>query len=680
MSDDDRTVYQPHQTPDGDTAPAVARVAAPPPPEPETSQALPVGFRLHEFEIQSKLGEGGFGIVYKAWDHSLGAQRAIKEYMPGAVAQREGITVSPRSQRMREIFDSGLKRFMEEAQTLAKFDHPALVRVLRRWEDNGTAYMAMPFYEGTTLRERVRQMPEKPTEQWLMGLLAPLTEAMQVVHQNRWLHRDIAPDNIMLLKDSGRPLLLDFGAARQVIGDVTQELTAILKPGFAPVEQYGETPGLEQGPWTDVYALAASMHWAIMGRTPPPSVSRVLVDNYVPLVKAAEGRYSPRFLAALDKALRVDSRKRTQSMSEFRADLGLEAPAYAPTLEMPIANPERIPSGSGTAFEPTAIVGAPAPAPSAYAAADVTQVMSRPGAQPIMQTVDGGFAPAADGLAATVQLGSEVLPGHTPAPAGFSAASTPVRPPSSAPAPSLSASTAPRSRMPLLVGGGLATVAVLGGLGYWLTKPAPVPAPSPATVTQAPAAQAPAAAPAPTPAPPPAAQPTRFEWEAQLAELLNKQDSGYELTVSGLKTEYSIKREERISFRMQSNRDGYLNVLLRDANGELVQAFTNLPPLRVRAGQPMQIPPPRTDAIAVAEPLGQDEILLVISATPRGYQDLAGPRSGSFLSLQTGEPAHQALRNWKLPVPILAGRPLGPCDGRECTQYGAKMLTVQVMP
>ena len=125
-----------------------------------------------------------------------------------------------------------------------------------------------------------------------MGLLAPLTEALAVIHGERCFHRDIAPDNIILLHNSGKPLLLDFGAARRVIGDMTQALTVILKPGYAPVEQYAEIPGMKQGPWTDVYALAAVVYFAIMGRTPPPSVGRLLNDTYVPLVEAAAGRYS----------------------------------------------------------------------------------------------------------------------------------------------------------------------------------------------------------------------------------------------------------------------------------------------------------------------------------------------------------------------------------------------------
>jgi serine/threonine protein kinase len=120
-----------------------------------------------------------------------------------------------------------------------------------------------------------------------MTLLDPLTDALAVLHAERWYHRDIAPDNVMLLAGTRKPLLLDFGAARQVIGDMTHALTVILKPGYAPIEQWGEVPGMKQGPWTDVYALAAMIHFGIMRRTPPPSVGRLVNDGYEPLVQAA---------------------------------------------------------------------------------------------------------------------------------------------------------------------------------------------------------------------------------------------------------------------------------------------------------------------------------------------------------------------------------------------------------
>ena len=297
----------------------------------EGGNMLPVGFYLGEFEITSVLGEGGFGIVYLAEDHSLGRRVALKEYMPSSLAQRVGGTqVSVKSERHRETFEAGLKSFVNEARLLAQFDHASLVKVYRFWEANGTAYMVMPFYEGITLKDELKAMGAPPDEAWLRDLLEPLSEALAVIHTEQCYHRDIAPDNVILLRGSNRPLLLDFGAARRVIGDMTQALTVILKPGYAPVEQYAEVPGMKQGPWTDVYALAAVVYYAITGKTPPTSVGRLMNDNYVPMTQAGAGRYSPDFLAAIDRALIVRPEQRTQSIDDLRRDLGMAASSPDP--------------------------------------------------------------------------------------------------------------------------------------------------------------------------------------------------------------------------------------------------------------------------------------------------------------------------------------------------------------
>ena len=298
---------------------------------------LPAGTRLGEFEVTSTIGEGGFGIVYLAWDHSLDRKVALKEYMPSSIAFRAGQSeIRVRSERHQETFDAGMKSFINEAKLLAQFDHPSLLKVYRFWEANHTAYMVMPFLEGATVRDTVRAMPGPPDEAWIVGLLQPVCDALALLHAVQVYHRDIAPDNILLLAETGRPLLLDFGAARRVIGDMTQALTAILKPGYAPVEQYADMPGLKQGPWTDVYALAAVAHWMILGKTPSPSVGRLFDDAYVPLAQSAAGRYSDVFLQALDRGLAVMPDKRTQSVEAFRADL---VGAPVPALPLPTATP-----------------------------------------------------------------------------------------------------------------------------------------------------------------------------------------------------------------------------------------------------------------------------------------------------------------------------------------------------
>ena len=313
LPDDDRTVIRPVASPS-----AMGSASDP--------HALPQGTILGEFELLEKLGEGGFSIVYLAHDHSLDRRVALKEYMPSSLADRRAdAQITPRSERHRETFEMGLKSFINEAKLLAHFDHSSLVKVHRFWASHGTAFMVMPLYKGPTLREAVRASGKAPDEAWLMRLLGPLTEALCVIHADQCFHRDIAPDNIILLEGSGRPLLLDFGAARRVIGDMTQALTVILKPGFAPVEQYAESPDMKQGAWTDVYALAATVYWCITAQTPPPAVGRLLGDTYRPLSEVAKGRYSDRFLRAVDRALAVRPEDRTRSIEAFRVDLGLQA-------------------------------------------------------------------------------------------------------------------------------------------------------------------------------------------------------------------------------------------------------------------------------------------------------------------------------------------------------------------
>ena len=337
-----------------------------PRPSPGRGNALPTGAHLAEFELLRVLGEGGFGIVYLAHDHSLQRRVAIKEYMPSSLAMRSGpLDVVVTADKNQAVFDAGLDSFINEARLLAQFDHPSLLKVYRFWRANGTAYMVMPFYEGHTLKETLRQMGTPPDERWLTALLASLTEALAVIHAEHCLHRDIAPDNVLLLADSGRPLLLDFGAARQVIGDATQALTAILKPGYAPVEQYAEVPSLKQGPWTDIYALCAVVYAAIMGSKPPVSVARTVADSCVPLVQAAAGRYSERFLQAIDAGLSVRPDGRPQSVQAFRQALGIDdLPAGAvamPTLPAPA---RQAAGGAALSAAPTA-PARPLPMPQA---------------------------------------------------------------------------------------------------------------------------------------------------------------------------------------------------------------------------------------------------------------------------------------------------------------------------
>lgn len=339
---------------------------------PTVGNRLAAGLRLQEFEISGLLGEGGFGIVYLAWDHALQRRVVIKEYMPAALAWRaRGMQVELKSPEHRASFDAGLRSFVNEAKLLALFDHPTLLKVHRFWQANGTAYMAMPFYEGVTLKQALAESNRAPDEDWLRSLIVPLLAALEYLHDASCFHRDIAPDNI-LLQDDGKPLLLDFGAARQVIGGMNKAITVILKPGFAPIEQYGEGVGLGQGPWTDLYAFGAVLHYAMTGAVPRVSVARVLADDYVPLARRLAGRYSERLLRAVDHMLCVRPEDRPRSVADVRREMELGPtpavaditlpPRMAPDAE-PWTRPRQRPlQGPGAAAAAAVVAALDAPA------------------------------------------------------------------------------------------------------------------------------------------------------------------------------------------------------------------------------------------------------------------------------------------------------------------------------
>ncbi|CAA2100495.1 serine/threonine protein kinase [Variovorax paradoxus] len=289
----------------------------------ERPHPLGVGHRLDEFELLEVIGEGGFGIVYRAYDHSLQREVAIKEYMPSMLARRVGDnSVHVRSERLTATFEAGLRSFINEARTLAQFSHPALVRVHRFWESNSTAYMAIQLYKGRTLRRLAEDEPGRVTETWLLGMLGPLLGALETLHRSQCFHRDIAPDNIFVQLDDS-PVLLDFGAARKSIADLVDEVAVMVKSGYSPIEQYADDNTLLQGAWTDLYALGAVLYRAVTGHPPPSAVVRSVQDAYVPLSSMGRPDLSPAFCAAVDHTLAVHSKDRTQTVAAFAAELGL---------------------------------------------------------------------------------------------------------------------------------------------------------------------------------------------------------------------------------------------------------------------------------------------------------------------------------------------------------------------
>ena len=295
--------------------------------------ALRPGTRLDEFEVQGLLGVGGFGLVYRAYDHSLERTVAIKEYMPAALAARvDGAALLVRSAADHASYQSGLQSFMAEARLLAKFDHPSLVKVYRFWEANNTAYMVMPLYSGMTLSQARSQMAAPPPEEWLRTVLWSVLQGLHVLHRADTLHRDISPDNIFL-QDMGPPVLLDLGAARRAISDKSHRLTAILKVNYAPIEQYAEVEDLKQGPWTDLYALAAVVYSCLRNDPPLPATTRVVRDS-MPSVRRVAATvkehfgitYSDEFVRTIQHALAVQPADRPQSLAAFVTEMKLKSP------------------------------------------------------------------------------------------------------------------------------------------------------------------------------------------------------------------------------------------------------------------------------------------------------------------------------------------------------------------
>ncbi len=295
--------------------------------------ALRTGTVLAEFEVTGLLGVGGFGMVYSAYDSSLQRTVAIKEYMPSALAGRSGAqSLAPRSSGDHDALAAGLRSFVAEARLLAQLDHPSLVKVYRFWEANNTAYMVMPLYRGMTLKEARRLMLSPPPEPWLRVVLWSVLGALDYLHGHNMVHRDISPDNIFL-QDVGPPVLLDLGAARRAISGKSEKHTAILKVNYAPIEQYAHSGELAQGPWTDLYSLAAVVHGCLCNAPPTPATVRAVRDrmpSFASVAKTVQSfygqSYSRDFVRAIAHALCVLPDERQQSVAAFIEEMGLAAP------------------------------------------------------------------------------------------------------------------------------------------------------------------------------------------------------------------------------------------------------------------------------------------------------------------------------------------------------------------
>jgi serine/threonine protein kinase len=449
----------------------------------DTPSALAVGTRLGEYELLRLLGVGGFGIVYLAFDHALEREVAIKEYMPASLVGRtETMHVSLRSQSDAEVFALGLRSFVNEAKLLARFDHPSLLKVYRFWESNGTAYMAMPVLRGRTLKEIRQEMGSAPEESWLRTMLMQLLGAIEKLHSEGVYHRDIAPDNIQIEPD-GRPVLMDFGAARRVLSDKSQALTAILKPAYAPIEQYGEAGSVKQGPWTDLYALGATLHYMLLSRPPAPATTRTVHDEGTDLTAEHLPGYSPALLDAIDWMLCPRPLDRPQSVAQLREVL--TGQRRAPQRRTPEAAP--------TPWERTDVLP-PKPAEG------VVDLPVDDDSTQLVRPADREQTLPAPGAVEHVYLESTTVKPPLPPtqPAGRAPAEPAARRHVAAPvvSPAPAAAAAPQAKRSgglLLVGGGVAAAALAAFLLWPQGAPklpaapvaasAPVPAPAPATAT-----------------------------------------------------------------------------------------------------------------------------------------------------------------------------------------------------
>ena len=298
--------------------------------------SLPAGYELNWYRIDEILGQGGFGITYLAFDTNLDEHVAIKEYLPLELAVREGDhSVYPVSEDHSGHFEWGLERFITEARTITKLKHPNLVRVRAVFEANNTAYMVMDYEHGESLdvllkRRRTLDEPE------LLDIVYPLLEGLDEVHAAGFVHRDIKPANIFVRAD-GSPVLLDFGSARQALFGETRTLTTLVSPGYAPFEQY-HARGDKQGPWSDIYAMGATLYRAVTGVAPMDAIERSEASHsaQASMISANElgkGVYSGQFLTAIDHALAFRPEDRPQSIQEWESEIEGEIESVEPEID-----------------------------------------------------------------------------------------------------------------------------------------------------------------------------------------------------------------------------------------------------------------------------------------------------------------------------------------------------------
>lgn len=287
-----------------------------------SSDTLVAGERLaDDYEVLRVLGTGGFANTYLARDLALNREVAIKEYFPREIALREApTTVRVKGAKFEKSFEWGLERFVQEAKMLAKFRHTNIVRVFRIFDANETAYIVLDYVRGSDLEAWLRQLGRIPSQRELDELVGPLLDALELVHGAGILHRDIKPSNICIREETGDPVLLDFGASKYSLGELTGTTAAIVSRGYSPYEAYA-SESKSQGAWTDIYGFGATLYRAITQAPPLEATERLLDDSMPRLATLKPDGYRASFLEAIDWALAVQPAKRPQNVSQWRTRL-----------------------------------------------------------------------------------------------------------------------------------------------------------------------------------------------------------------------------------------------------------------------------------------------------------------------------------------------------------------------
>lgn len=279
---------------------------------------LSAGQKIQQYRIESVLGSGGFGITYLAKDEALDKHFAIKEYFPADFAIRDHTMVRARTGQA-DDFAWGKRRFLDEARSLALFNHPNIVGVVQIIEANQTAYIVLEYLQGQSLKEWAVGFEGGPGQERLDSIVEPVLDALALMHRNNILHRDLAPDNIFV-RNNGTPVILDLGSAREVLVAKSRTVSAVVKSGYSPAEQYS-TRGSAQGPWSDIYSFAATLYYCVAGHPPEEATERLISDQNKPAAEYATGEYRESFLRGIDWGLRLIPNDRPQSVDEWRSAL-----------------------------------------------------------------------------------------------------------------------------------------------------------------------------------------------------------------------------------------------------------------------------------------------------------------------------------------------------------------------